>query len=122
MRRRQDLLKSDVPTKDLLLQLKPSSEFYEKVSETSFKKGGQGKIFRVMCKADKKQYALKQFQHDFSHDQTDPYHKEGIYREIDILRHLDDPRAVKIFDIVTDSGNLPSAILELCDGSLKDLI
>ena len=38
------------------------------------------------------------------------------------MRRLDSPLVVKIFDIVKDTNNLPSAVLELCDGSLQDLI
>ena len=119
---RKDLLKSSTSTEDLLQNLRPASDEYEKTQDVPFKVGGQGHIYKVACKIDQKHYALKQFQHNFLNKFIDQIHKEEIYREIDILRSLNDPLVVQMFDLVLDSGNLPSVVLELCDGSLQDLI
>ena len=119
---RKDLLKSKMSTEELLQNLRPASNEYEKTQDVPFKVGGQGHIYKVACKVDQKHYALKQFQHNFLDRFIDPIHKEEIYREIDILRSLNDPLVVQMFDLVLDSGNLPSVVLELCDGSLQDLI
>ncbi len=49
---RDNLLKSNISTEDLLSNLRPASNEYEKTQDDPFKKGGQGHIYNVVCKVD----------------------------------------------------------------------
>ncbi len=65
---------------------------------------------------------MKSFKQDFFKVGIDPIFKEEIFREIDNLRQLDHPFIAKIVDIVKDKNGFPSVVMELCNGSLQDLI
>jgi serine/threonine protein kinase len=47
--------------------------------------------------------------------------KEGIFREIDIMRKLSHQNILKIEDLVLHNDS-PVIIMELCDGNLEDYI
>ena len=99
-RLREYLLKSDIPTDDLLLQLRSASEDYALISNEHFKETAQARYFRVIGKADSKHYVLKEFMHNFADKDTEKMNKAEIYREIDVMRKLDHPLVVQMFDIV----------------------
>ena len=99
-KKREDFLKSEIPTDYLLLQLRPASDDYTLISNVPFQETEHGRIFRVIGKADRKHYALKEFEHNFSNKDTDLIKKEEIYREIDNMRKLDYPLVVQMVDIV----------------------
>ena len=65
---------------------------------------------------------MKSFKTDFFKVGVDRIYKEEIFREIDNLRQLDHPYIAKIVDIVKDKNNIPSVVMELCNGTLQDLI
>ena len=65
---------------------------------------------------------MKSFKQDFFKVGVDRVYKEEIFREIDNLRQLDHPYIAKIVDIVKDKNNIPSVVMELCNGTLQDLI
>ena len=99
-RKRENLLRSDIPTEDLLSQARPASDDYTLISNQPFKESEQGRYFRVVGKADNNQYVLKEFMHNFANKDTEQINKEQIYREIDNMRKLDHPLVVQMFDIV----------------------
>ena len=63
---RQDFLKNDFPTEDLLLQLRPVSDEYALISNEPIYEREQGKILRIFGKADHNCYALKEFKHNYA--------------------------------------------------------
>ena len=99
-RRKENLLRSDIPTKDLLFQARPASEDYALISNQPFKESEEGRYFRVIGKADNMHYVLKEFMHNFASKDTAKIYKENIKREIDNMRKLDHPLIVKMLDIV----------------------
>ena len=44
---RQNRLKSNISTEDLLKNLRPASDDYDKISNEPFQVGGQGKLYRI---------------------------------------------------------------------------
>ena len=69
--KREILLRSDIPTEDLLSQARPASDDYTLISNQPFKESEQGRYFRVIGKAEKKQYVLKEFMHNFANKDTE---------------------------------------------------
>ena len=99
-RKRENLLRSDIPTEDLLSQARPASDDYTLISNEPFKESEEGRYYRVIGKAENKHYVLKEFMHNFANKDTEQINKEQIYREIDNMRKLDHPLVVQMFDIV----------------------
>jgi serine/threonine protein kinase len=64
---------------------------------------------------------MKKFTYNFLDNNIDRAKREEVYREIDILRHINHPNIAKIEDLVK-LNNAPVVVLELCDGSLQDFI
>ena len=64
-------MKSDIPTEDLLLQLRPASEDYALVSIEPIYERAQGKILRIIGKLDHSHYALKEFMHNYAPNNAD---------------------------------------------------
>jgi serine/threonine protein kinase len=64
---------------------------------------------------------MKQFTYNFLDKNIDGAKREEVFREIDILRHINHPNIAKIEDLVK-LNNAPVVVLELCDGSLQDYI
>ncbi len=115
-------MKSDASIEELLSKLRPAKERYSESKRRLINEGGQGLIYKIKCKIDGKFYALKSFKQDFFKVGVDRIYKEEIFREIDNLRQLDHPHIAKIVDIVKDKNNIPSVVMELCNGTLQDLI
>ena len=83
--------------------------------------GGYDTIMRTKCNVDGKFYALKRYRYNFLEKGVDYKIKEEIFREVDNLRQLQHPNIIKIEDLVKEKG-IPVLIMELCDGTLQDLI
>ena len=86
---------------------------YEKIKRIG--RGSYGAVFKVMNKNTQVIRAMKVIPKNFQKD------NDEILREINILKHLDHPNVMKIFEFLEDEKNY-YLIQEFCDGGDLDTI
>ena len=95
------------------IQKGDSIENYEKIKRIG--KGSYGSVFKVMNKNTNLIRAMKVMPKNFQKD------NQEILREIEILKHLDHPNVMKIYEFLEDDKNY-YLIQEFCDGGDLDTI
>ena len=95
------------------IQKGDSIENYQKIKRIG--KGSYGSVFKVMKKNTNLIRAMKVIPKNFQKD------NDEILREIHILKHLDHPNVMKIYEFLEDDKNY-YLIQEFCDGGDLDTI
>ena len=117
---KSELIKNPIPeyfdgkidAKDYI-QKGDSLENYQKIKRIG--KGSYGSVFKVMNKNTNLIRAMKVMPKNFQKD------NQEILREIEILKHLDHPNVMKIYEFLEDDKNY-YLIQEFCDGGDLDTI
>ena len=117
---KSEFIKSPIPeyfdgkidAKDYI-QKGDSIENYQKIKRIG--KGSYGSVFKVMNKNTNLIRAMKVMPKNFQKDNKE------ILREIEILKHLDHPNVMKIYEFLEDDKNY-YLIQEFCDGGDLDTI
>ena len=118
---RQQAFTMELSMEELQAKLREAYIDYDVKSITKISEGGQATVFRIKCKVDHQFYAIKKFKHNFLDPKIDRIHREKIFREIENLRQLNHPNIAKIVDLVKHN-KVPVIVMELCDGSLQDIL
>jgi calcium-dependent protein kinase len=86
--------------------IRNSYEIQEKISEGAF-----GVVYKAIHKASKTQRAVKMI----SIDSTDKNSLNDLLREVGILRRMDNPHIIKIYEVFQSESNL-GIVTEFCRG------
>ena len=93
--------------------IKNSIENYEKINVLGT--GSYGSVYKVLKKATNQLRAMKIIPKDFAKKNTE------IMKEVNILKELDHPNVMRIFEFFEDENNF-YIIEELCDCDLKKIM
>ena len=109
-----DYFEGKIDVKDIIQKGdKDSLENYQKIKRIG--KGSYGSVYKVIKKNTNIIRAMKVIPKNFQKDNKE------ILREIDILKNLDHPNVMKIFEFLEDEKNY-YLIQEFCDGGDLDTI